>query len=80
MARKAVPMRLVRPKGCLSPKEVADRVGVTREAVKQHMYNGNLRAAKAPNGYWWVREADLKAFIKRRDKLKFKYHLRRSPK
>ena len=74
MARKAVPMRLVRPKGCLSPKEVADRVGVTREAVKQHMYNGNLRAAKAPNGYWWVKGQDLNKFLAACNALKFKYH------
>lgn len=45
-------LKLQRPTGCLSPNEAGKKLGVTGEAIKQHIYKGNLKAAKAKNGYW----------------------------
>lgn len=45
-------LKLRRPTGCLSPNEAGRQLGVTGEAIKQHIYKGNLKAAKAKNGYW----------------------------
>jgi len=56
-------MRFLRPKGCISPNEAGKMLGITGEAVKQWIYRGKLKAAKAPNGYWWVREKDVKDFV-----------------
>jgi predicted site-specific integrase-resolvase len=66
----------LRPSGCLSPNEVGRKLGITGEAVKNWIYNGRLKAAKADNGYYWVREADLKEFLESPRKLVFKYHSR----
>ena len=71
MAKK---MSLFRPAGCVSPNEAGKKLGVTGEAVKQWIYNGKLKAAKADNGYWWVREKDLKDCLAKKDKLDFKFH------
>lgn len=67
-------LKLLRPTGCLSPNEAGKKLGVTGEAIKMHIYNGNLKAAKAKNGYWWIRESDLTAFLEGSEKLEFKYH------
>jgi len=63
-----------RPEGCSSPNEVAAKLGISGEAVKNWIYTGKLRAAKAMNGYWWVREDDLKEFLESRSVLEFRYH------
>lgn len=63
-----------RPKGCLSPDEAAALIGVTAEAVKARIYKGKLRAAKARNGYWWIKKSDLKESINQSSKLEFKLH------
>lgn len=67
-------LKLRRPSGCLSPNEAGRKLGGTGEAIKQHIYKGNLKAAKAKNGYWWIRESDLKVFLKGGEELKFRYH------
>lgn len=66
--------KLFRPTGCLSPNEAGKKLGVTGEALKQHIYKGNLKAAKAKNGYWWIRESDLQAFLEGGEELAFRYH------
>lgn len=71
---KAKRQILRRPADCLSPNEAAKQLGCTGEAIKQHIYKGNLKAAKAKNGYWWVRKADLKSFVEIGEELDFKYH------
>jgi len=63
-----------RPKGCLTPNEVGRKVGVTGEAVKQWIYKGKIKAARADNGYWWIREPDLAKFMDSVNKLEFKFH------
>lgn len=67
-------VKLNRPKGCISPNEAAKQLGCTGEAIKQHIYKGGLKAAKAKNGYWWIRESDLKEFVHGGEKLEFKFH------
>ncbi|MCK6470615.1 MAG: hypothetical protein L6R28_02610 [Planctomycetes bacterium] len=52
MAKKMTHKKLFRPTGCLSPNEAGKKLGVSGEAIKQHIYKGNLKAAKAKNGYW----------------------------
>lgn len=63
-----------RPKGCISTAEAAELIGVSRECVKARIYHGKLRAAKAPNGYWWIKKSDLKESIAAASKLVFKLH------
>lgn len=65
---------IARPKGCLTPNEVGKRLGCTGVAVKRYILQGKLRAAKAPNGYWWVKGQDLDKFLAACNALKFKYH------
>jgi excisionase family DNA binding protein len=67
---------LIRPKGCFTPNEMAEKLGITGEAVKQWIYSGKLKAAKSANGYWWLRESDVKEFLEGHNKLEFKYHKR----
>jgi len=55
--------KLLRPAGCISPNEAAKEFGITGEAIKQWIYKGKLAAAKAGNGYWWLRKEDLKKFV-----------------
>jgi len=55
--------RILRPEGCISPNEAAKKLNITGEAIKQWIYKGRLPAAKAENGYWWVRDNDIKKFI-----------------
>lgn len=66
--------KVFRPKNCISPNEAGKHLGCTGEAIKQHIYKGNLKAAKAGNGYWWIRLSDLKAFLGSTEKLDFKFH------
>lgn len=65
----------LRPANCLTPNEAGDRLGITGEAIKQHIRNGNLRAAKAKNGFHWIRKEDLEAFVAERQgrELEFKF-------
>lgn len=67
-------LKLQRPTGCLSPNEAGKKVGCTGEAIKYRIYKGDLKAAKAKNGYWWIRESDLKAFLEGGEDLEFRYH------
>jgi hypothetical protein len=69
--------RILRPAGCISPNEAAKKLNITGEAIKQWIYKGRLPAAKGPNGYWYVRESDIKQFIDDAQKgknLVFKLH------
>ena len=42
-------------------------LGITGEAVKQWIYRRRLPAAKLPNGFWRIKVADLKAFLRSRE-------------
>lgn len=55
----------VHPQGCVSPNEAAKKLNITGEAIKQWIYRDRLPAAKANNGYWWIREKDLQEFIEK---------------
>jgi len=57
--------RILSPQGCVSPNEAAKKLNITGEAIKQWIYRGRLPAAKANNGYWWIREKDLQEFIEK---------------
>ena len=64
-----------RPNGCVSPNEAGRLLGVSGEAVKYHIRAGRLRAAKARNGYWWIRLEDLDSFREgEHEELVFKIH------
>jgi len=67
-------LQYLRPQGCVTPNEAGKKLGLTGEAVKQWIYTGKLKAGKADNGYWWIREADLEEFKKQKDKVEFKFH------
>lgn len=65
------------PTGTVTPNMAGKIAGVTGECVKQWIYDGKLIAAKLPNGYYLIREADLQAYIKTRtdtSHLDFKLH------
>lgn len=70
---------VVRPKGCLSPNEAGAKIGCTGENIKRYIHLGRLKAAKANNGYWWIRECDLDELVKAEEQLEFKYHGNSSP-
>ena len=66
--------KINRPDNCISPNEAGKELNCTGEAVKQWIYKGRLRAAKAPNRYWWIKREDLDAFLASRNNLEFKFH------
>lgn len=50
----------------LSPNEAAEVLNVTGEAVKQWIYDGQLKATKQRNGYWRIKHDDLKTYLETR--------------
>lgn len=54
------------PDDYISPNQAGRLLGVTGEAVKQWIYHRRLPATKLPNGYWKVKVADFRAFVKSR--------------
>ena len=60
MARKGKRKSFFRPLGYVSPKEAAKYFGCTSESVKNWIYAGKLRGTRDQNGFWWIRETDLR--------------------
>jgi len=73
--RKTKVLQFQRPEGTLTPNEIGKRLNISGEAVKQWIYLGRLPAAKLDNGYWFVKEDDLKVFLSRKNNVEFKRHI-----
>ena len=55
------------PDSYVSPNMAGQMLGLTGEAVKQWIYRRRLPAAKLSNGYWRIKAADLRAFVRSRN-------------
>src|SRR6202167_3876770 len=47
----------------LSPREAAQRLGISYPTIKQWLYRGKLKAVKTPGGHYRIPEAELDSML-----------------
>jgi molybdopterin-binding protein len=47
----------------LSPREAAQRLGISYPTIKQWLYRGKLKAVKTPGGHYRIPEAELDGLL-----------------
>src|ERR1700728_5393320 len=47
----------------LSPREAAQRLGISYPTIKQWLYRGKLKAVKTPGGHYRIPEAELDSLL-----------------
>lgn len=46
-----------------TPREAAERLGISYPTIKQWLYRGKLRAVKTPGGHYRIHERDIQALL-----------------
>src|SRR6201990_3157234 len=47
----------------ISPREAAQRLGISYPTVKQWLYHGKLKAVKTPGGHYRIPESELDSYL-----------------
>jgi molybdopterin-binding protein len=47
-----------------TPREAAERLGISYPTIKQWLYRGKLRAIKTPGGHYRIHEREIQAFLR----------------
>ena len=46
-----------------TPRDAAERLGISYPTIKQWLYRGKLRAVKTPGGHYRIHESDIQAIL-----------------
>ena len=46
-----------------TPRDAAERLGISYPTIKQWLYRGKLRAMKTPGGHYRIHESDIQAIL-----------------
>jgi molybdopterin-binding protein len=46
-----------------TPRDAAERLGISYPTIKQWLYRGKLRAVKTPGGHYRIHERDIEAML-----------------
>jgi molybdopterin-binding protein len=46
-----------------TPRDAAQRLGISYPTIKQWLYRGKLRAVKTPGGHYRIHESDIQALL-----------------
>jgi molybdopterin-binding protein len=46
-----------------TPRDAAERLGISYPTIKQWLYRGKLRAVKTPGGHYRIHESDIQALL-----------------
>ncbi len=47
-----------------TPRDAAERLGISYPTIKQWLYRGKLRAVKTPGGHYRIPEREIQAFLR----------------
>lgn len=47
-----------------TPRDAAERLGISYPTIKQWLYRGKLRAVKTPGGHYRIHEREIQAFLR----------------
>jgi len=47
-----------------TPRDAAERLGISYPTIKQWLYRGKLRAIKTPGGHYRIHERDIQSFLR----------------
>lgn len=47
-----------------TPRDAAERLGISYPTIKQWLYRGKLRAVKTPGGHYRIHEREIQSFLR----------------
>lgn len=47
-----------------TPRDAAERLGISYPTIKQWLYRGKLRAVKTPGGHYRIHDSDIQALLR----------------